>query len=121
MPESFSDGLKIRRLKQLGSGGQANVFLCQLQAKSKTIVCVDKLRRVYNNLEMSEQVFKDMYREFSIGCTLNHPGIVEYKYFVRQSASRTKDEEFHIFIELMDGGNLEEYLARMPLKREVSI
>lgn len=70
---------------------------------------------------MSEKVFGDMYREFSIGCTLDHPGIVQYKYFVRQQAKASgqqpmhvnphaREQEFHIFIELMDGGNLEEYL-----------
>jgi serine/threonine protein kinase len=70
---------------------------------------------------MAEKVFEDMYREFSIGCTLSHPNIVDYKYFVRQSASKNQEQEFHIFIELMDGGNLEEYLQSMPCKREVNI
>lgn len=69
---------------------------------------------------MAVKVFDDMYREFSIGCTLNHPGIVEYKYFVRQTAHKS-EQEFHIFIELMDGGNLEEYLGNCPLKREANI
>lgn len=70
---------------------------------------------------MAQTVFAEMYREFSIGCTLNHPGIVNYRYFIRQTNAKSKEEEFHTFIELMEGGNLEEYLADMPYKREVSI
>ena len=50
---------------------------------ARSVLCVDKLKKVYNNPEISEKVFSDMYREFSIGSTLDHPGIVQYKYFVR--------------------------------------
>ena len=67
------------------------MFLCQLQIDGHKITCVDKLKRVYNNPSMAEQVFADMYREFSIGCTLSHPGIVQYKSFVRQSASKNQE------------------------------
>ena len=68
-------------------------------------------------------MFQEMYKEFSIGCTLNHPSIINYKYFVRQHSLQhgDKEQEFHIFMELMEGGNLEEYLNKMPMKTEVNI
>ena len=64
-----------------------------------------------------------MYREFSKGCTFNHPGIIGYKYFTRQYSQQNgeKEQEFHIFMELMGCGNLEEYLSTKTLKRKANI
>jgi len=69
------------------------------------------MNKVLRNPELEEKSFREMYREFSIGCTLDHPGIVSYKYFVRQKV-RHGEQEFHILIDLMEGGNLEQYLNK---------
>ena len=81
------------------------------------------MKKVFNNEKIAQDVFAEMYKEFEIGCALAHEGIVKYLYFVRMdsAANKRKEQEFHILIEMMDGGNLEQYLAEMPRKREVNI
>lgn len=115
--------IKHKRIMALGSGAQGDVFKVKLTTNQGEQVCVDKLKRIFGNVEMSKTVFNNMYREFSIGCTLNHPGIISYKYFIRQHSQQNgeKEQEFHIFMELMGCGNLEEYLSTKPLKREANI
>ena len=50
-----------------------------------------------------------------------HPGIVKTLFFVRQSkfleALGGNKEKFYIIMELMEGGNLSEYLATLPSKK----
>ena len=68
---------------------------------------------------MNAQKFREMYKEFKIGCLLKHPLIVSYMYFLRQDSKRLgpKEQEFHILIELCEGGNLAEYVAKYPNKQ----
>lgn len=54
---------------------------------------------------------KLMYSEFYLGKNLNHPSLIEYKYFFRKYDAGTKEHEFHIIMDLMEGGDLENYLA----------
>jgi len=67
------------------------------------------MKKVFNNEQISSEVFAEMYKEFKIGCALAHEGIVKYLYFVRMNSAinKRKEQEFHILIEQMDGGNLE--------------
>ena len=51
-----------------------------------------------------------MYKEFNIAKDLNHKNVVQYKHFIRQKGQKQKEEEFHIIIEHMEGGNLKEYI-----------
>ena len=51
-----------------------------------------------------------MFGEFCIAKDLIHPNIVKYRYFMRKYDSVTKNYEFHILIELMDGSDMEVYL-----------
>jgi serine/threonine protein kinase len=113
----------MKNLTHLGSGGQADVYKCVLTAGPDSIVCVAKTVKVFNNQDIAVSKFREMYKEFRIGCCLSHPGIVDYKYFIRQDSQRLgpKEQEFVILIELCEGGNLEQYLAQMPKKREVNI
>jgi hypothetical protein len=86
-------------LSHLGSGGQADVFKCILTtARDVDIICVDKVYKVFNNVQMCVDKFREMYKEFRIGCCLRHQGIVEYKYFLRHDSKRLghKEQEFHI-------------------------
>lgn len=41
------------------------------------------MHKVLNNKQMCLDKFREMYKEFRIGCLLKHTGIVEYKYFIR--------------------------------------
>ena len=53
---------------------------------------------------------KDMYDEFYIAKDLVHPAIIQYKYFMRKFDPDTKNYEFHIIMELMQGEDMEQYL-----------
>lgn len=53
-----------------------------------------------------------MYKEYAIAKNLVHPNIVSYKYFVRKGGDKTNEEEFHIILELLEGGNLKDYIAK---------
>jgi hypothetical protein len=61
---------------------------------------------------MNHTKFREMYKEFRMGCYLDHPGIVKYKYFLRQDSKENGplEQEFHILIELYQGGNLLQYI-----------
>lgn len=84
LDDSFAETVKIKSLHHLGTGGQAEVYKCQLTTSiDEEALCVDKCYRVYNNEQIAVDKFREMYREFRIGCCLRHIGIVEYKYFIR--------------------------------------
>ena len=51
-----------------------------------------------------------MYQEFCIAKDLSHPNIVEYKYFMRKYDTSSKEFEFHILMELLDGGDMDNYI-----------
>lgn len=51
-----------------------------------------------------------MNAEFSIGAELVHLHIIEYKYFICKYNKKTKYHEFHIIQELMEGGDMSQYL-----------
>ena len=71
---------------------------------------VDKTRKVHNNKDLAQQVLEDMYQEFCIAKDLNHPNIVEYQYFMRKYDTSSKEFEFHIIMELLDGGDMDNYI-----------
>jgi serine/threonine protein kinase len=51
-----------------------------------------------------------MYGEFCIAKDLIHPNIVEYKYFMRKYDAPSKNFEFHIIMELMEGEDMDKFL-----------
>jgi len=51
------------------------------------------MHRVFNNEQMALDKFREMYKEFRIGCGLRHVGIVEYKYFIRCDSPRVGQKE----------------------------
>jgi hypothetical protein len=57
MPAAFANSIKIETRKQLGSGGQAQVFECKFRSETGTVVCVDKLQKVFNNSEICASKF----------------------------------------------------------------
>jgi serine/threonine protein kinase len=63
----------------------------------------------------------EMYKEYSIAKDLVHPNIVSYKYFVRRKGDRENEEEFHIILELLDGGTLKQYVAKHGRITDISL
>lgn len=51
-----------------------------------------------------------MYEEFCITKDLQHENIVNYKYFMRSYVPETQKYDCHIIMELLEGGDLENYL-----------
>ena len=100
--------LEIKKVKQLPGGAQAEVYVCKVQAMRGKFV--DKTRRIYNNPELADKVMKEMFGEFTIAKDLVHPNIVEYKYFMRKYDPVSKNYEFHILMELMEGEDMDVYL-----------
>ena len=71
---------------------------------------VDKMRKVHNNKELADNVLNDMFQEFCIAKDLCHPNIVEYYYFMRKYDNSTREYEFHILMELLEGGDMDCYI-----------
>ena len=100
----FSESLRIRRIKQLGSGTQGEVFLSEIEASGKKFTCVIKLRKILNNDNLCKDIFVSMFREFEIGRQLSHPNIIKNLYYVRKR-NDADEQENAILLELMEGGN----------------
>jgi hypothetical protein len=45
----IANSFKMKRIRQLGSGTQGEVFLSKIEAAGKEFTCVIKLRKVLNN------------------------------------------------------------------------
>ena len=120
MQSSFANSFKMKRIKQLGSGTQGEVFLSKIEAGGKEFTCVIKLRKVLNNQTLCESIFVSMFREFEIGRQLNHPGIIKNLYFVRKR-NESDEQELAILLELMQGGNAQEYIDSLPEKKIVDM
>ena len=71
---------------------------------------VDKVRKIYNNADLANKTMKEMYAEYSIAKDLLHPNIVEYKYFMKKFDQISKNYEYHIIMELMDGEDMDDYI-----------
>ena len=106
--EEEKEDLKIRIQKQLGSGTQADVYQVRVPGLKGRVVT--KTRKIYNNEKLAEETLKEMLGEFCIAKDLLHPSIVKYRYFMRKYDPLTKNYEFHILIELMEGSDMEVYL-----------
>ena len=73
---------------------------------------VDKCRKILNNEELAYKTFEQLYSEFNIGQDLDHQNIVEYQYFISNFYKKSRIHEFHIIQELMEGGDLNQYLKQ---------
>ena len=101
--------LVIKKLKQFGSGGQADVFKCQIFG-IQTKFFVDKTKKIHNNEELANEVLTEMLREFITAKDLSHPHIIQYLYFMKKFDKISKMYEIHILMELMEGGDMEAYI-----------
>lgn len=71
---------------------------------------VDKTRVIHNNPVMARETCESMLAEFSIAKDLQHPSIIEYKYFMRKHLPEKKCTEFHILLEQMEGDDMSAFL-----------
>ena len=100
--------LDIKKIKQLGQGGQADVYQCKIRGIPGKFV--DKARKIHNNADLARKTLTEMYAEYAIAKDLIHPNVVEYKYFMKKYDPATKNYEYHIIMELMDGEDMDVYI-----------
>ncbi len=99
--------IKVTQLQSLGSGAQGEVFTCYIEGQ-KDRVYVAKGRKTFNNRDLAQKVYEEMLKEYKIGRQLKHPNVVEYFYLVKKEVG--EKAECHIILELMDGGNLRDFV-----------
>lgn len=104
--------IKMKKVSQIGSGTQADVFKVIIEGEDGYSVA--KTRKIYNNRELAEKTLKQMYGEFMMARDLQHPNIVRYKYFICQFNAVEQTHEFHNVIELVEGVDMETYLRNGP-------
>eukprot|EP00347_Sterkiella_histriomuscorum_P012449 403368528 len=101
--------IKVTKLKQIGSGTQADVYTCHLN-DDKRKCYVTKTKQIINNEILADQTLQDMKQEFDIAKDLKHPNIIKYLNFCVSKHNQVS--EFNIILEYMQGGNLKEYIQR---------
>ena len=57
-----------------------------------------------------------MFREFEIGRQLKHPNIIKNLFYVRRR-NDADEQENALLLELMEGGNAQEFLDSLPKKK----
>ena len=62
-----------------------------------------------------------MFNEYFIAKNVDHPNVVEYKYFMRKYDNRNLKHEFHIVMELINGVDMEKYLEQMGRPPDVEV
>ena len=111
--------IEIKVKKQIGSGGSATVN--QVRIAGMRGEHVDKMCRIYNNLELARLKTSQLYGEFCIAKDLCHPNIVSYKYFVRTFDPVNKFHDCHIIMELLEGGDMDFYLKEQGRPGHIDI
>jgi hypothetical protein len=74
-----NESVKITKLKLIGSGTQADVYTCNLRSplyQSPSKIFVTKTKKIVDNFDIANQIFKDMFKEFNIAKNLRHPNVV---------------------------------------------
>ena len=66
--------------------------------------------RISANPDLARKCMANMFREFSIAKDLDHPSIVEYKYFVKKYDGNS--HEFHLLTEFLPEGDMNQFLRR---------
>ena len=102
--------LEIQRLEELGRGAQGTVYRVQIEDMEGDFVDKQADTR-NNNIDEASRKCNDMFHEFSLAHQLNHPNIIEYKYFMHTYDQNRKRFEFHTILELLSGGDMAAYIA----------
>ena len=93
---------KIRVNEKLGSGGQGKVHRCTIDGLEGWFAT--KIRKAFNNEEISLGLLRETYLEFNMARNLDHPNIVEHKYAVKETVKNW--DRYHIVMELIEGEDL---------------
>ena len=71
---------------------------------------IDKCKEAVGVSKGMDEATKALLKEYFISRNLSHPGIVEHYYFVHEVDEQTHRHMYHILMESLNGGNMEEYL-----------
>ena len=72
----------------------------------------DKACIVMNNFHLMRAALRTTLQEFLLARELNHPNILQYKYFMRKHFPKTKLDEFHLIMEFLGGGDLDRFIRK---------
>ena len=67
---------------------------------------VSKTTQINNNHQLAMDKLQELLAEFVIARDLQHPNVVDYKYFIRKYDNNGQNYNFHILVEYMQGGDL---------------
>ena len=111
--------LNIKMGKKLGKGGQGTAYKCTLEG-FRDIEYVDKIVKTKDSADNQHSVkLWRMYAEFCIGKDLQHPNLAKYHYFMRQYNPAKKEHVFHIILELINGGDMEEKINNLGSTKNI--
>lgn len=105
------DELVVYNYQKLGSGGQAISYECEIDGIKGPLA--NKFRRVIKNQKIANEQLIESLSEFLIASKLQHPNIVEHKYFIKKQTDYVA--EYSIIMELMKGKDMYSYIKNKKL------
>jgi len=120
--KSFNSGMRvvegdleyygnIKRLKLLGGGSQAKVYLCKMK-EYENEVALKQYEVLKNGLE-GMQVYDVLKDEFHMLRQLEHENVIKYHCLYRSRRKANSHYlEFGVIMEYMSGGSLEDYISK---------
>lgn len=110
----------VKRIEHLGAGSQAKVYKCRVDQISEQVF-VSKTTQINNNHQLALDKLNELVAEFIIAQDLQHPNVVEYKYFIRKYDANLQNYNFHILVEYMQGGDLNQFICRNGPAKSISL
>jgi len=93
----------------LGGGGEANVYLVELEALEETVAL--KLYEHKNNKKDMKELYSKIKKEFKMLVSLEHENIIKYFCIYKPNKLQCKNSfEFGVIMEYLPGGSLDTIL-----------
>jgi len=64
---------------------------------------------------------KTFLKEFLIAKDLDHPNVIQYKYFIKKYMPKPNKHEFHIIMELVNGDSLVKHIETKGRPKSIEI
>ena len=111
---------KMNKLCLLGGGGEAKVYLVQLEDLEEIVAL--KQYELPKSKENTRRIYEKIKREFKMLAKLDHDNIIQYFCIYRPEKSECSNTlEFGVIMEYMAGGSLEGFLEKESSKGIKSI
>ncbi len=102
---------KMNKLCLLGGGGEAKVYLVQLEDLEEIVAL--KQYELPKSKENTKRIYEKIKKEFKMLAKLDHDNIIQYFCIYRPEKSECSNTlEFGVIMEYMAGGSLEGFLEK---------